>query len=64
MDLEQLVYNHELAIRNAKRAIRMQDRETYFDLVGHYARRISDLRRGQVLPAVAWSHEDQSRDTY
>ena len=63
MKLDQLLLNHALATRNAEQAARMQDRETYFDLVGHYARKIADLRRAQGLPAAAWLHEDHPKDT-
>ena len=54
MDMNQLLHNHELAKQNASRAMRMQDRDTYFDLVGHYAKRIAQLRRTGGVPGHGW----------
>lgn len=40
MTLEQLIRNHELAKANAARSTSAEERETYFDLVAYYAKRI------------------------
>lgn len=51
MTLDQLIFNYELAKANAALSASLEDRKTYFDLVGYYERRIrarSD-RGGSVL---------------
>jgi hypothetical protein len=40
MTFDQLVFNYELAKANAARSGSCEDRETYFDLVGYYEKRI------------------------
>ncbi|WP_169053585.1 hypothetical protein [Alteraurantiacibacter aquimixticola] len=57
MDMNQLLYNHELAKLNAKRAILLDDRKTYFDLVNHYAKRIAEYRTARGLPRTGWPEE-------
>ncbi|WP_338466212.1 hypothetical protein RXV95_11615 [Novosphingobium sp. ZN18A2] len=49
MTLDQLIYNYELARRNADRAGSADDRETYFDLVAYYEKRIRSVR-GEAIP--------------
>ncbi|MEE4155518.1 MAG: hypothetical protein V2I27_15270 [Erythrobacter sp.] len=45
MDLNQLLYNHQVALMNQRGSTVRADRETYFDLVEYYAKRIRDTRR-------------------
>lgn len=45
MTLDQLIFNYELAKTNAARSGSLEDRETYFDLVGYYAKRIRGSSR-------------------
>ena len=40
MTLEELIRNYELAKANAARSESAEERETYFDLVAYYAKRI------------------------
>jgi hypothetical protein len=46
MTLDQLIFNYELAKANAVRSGSLVDRETYFDLVGYYEKRIRAARAG------------------
>ena len=48
MTLDQLIFNYELAMANAARSGSLEDRKTYFDLVGYYARRIRSVRTEAV----------------
>lgn len=54
MNLNQLLHNHQRAKMNARQARSKEDRETYFDLVGYYAKRITDWRRAQGLSDIGW----------
>ena len=54
MDLNQLLANHQIALMNQRSAKSMQDRATYFDLVGYYAERIRKLRGTAGLPQYRW----------
>ncbi len=58
MTLDQLIFNYELAKTNAARSCSLQDRETYFDLVGYYAKRIR-ARRGDALSFWTGMPRDQ-----
>jgi len=58
MNLDQLLHNHRLAESNAQRAQSLQDRDTYFDLVGHYARRITQWRRAHGLSEAQWQTKE------
>ena len=40
MTLDQLIHNHELAKANVAWSSSAEERETYFDLVAYYAKRI------------------------
>ncbi|MEL6707539.1 MAG: hypothetical protein AAFP79_04600 [Pseudomonadota bacterium] len=48
MTLDQLIFNYELAKANAARSASLEDRKTYFDLVGYYERRIRAVRTEAV----------------
>lgn len=48
MTLDQLIFNYELAKINAARSGSSKDRETYFDLVGYYEKRIKAARTNAV----------------
>ena len=48
MTFDQLVFNYELAKANAARSGSCEDRETYFDLVGYYEKRIKAARSQAV----------------
>ena len=61
MDLNQLLYNHQLAMLNAQRANARESRATYFDLVGYYAKRIRAWRQAEGLPSVGWPSDERPR---
>ena len=48
MTLDQLIFNYELAKSNAAHPGSLEDRKTYFDLVGYYERRIRAVRTEAV----------------
>ena len=48
MTLDQLIFNYELAKTNAARSGSLEDRKTYFDLVGYYQKRIRAARTDAV----------------
>ncbi|MCC2099277.1 MAG: hypothetical protein KDJ29_20475 [Hyphomicrobiales bacterium] len=48
MTLDQLIFNYELAKTNAARSGSLEDRKTYFDLVGYYEKRIRAARTKAV----------------
>lgn len=48
MTLDQLIFNYELAKTNAARSGSLEDRKTYFDLVGYYEKRIRAARTDAV----------------
>lgn len=51
MTLDQLIFNYELAKTNAARSGSLEDRGTYFDLVGYYEKRI----KAAQTEAVSWT---------
>ncbi|WP_039391172.1 hypothetical protein [Novosphingobium sp. MBES04] len=53
MDLNQLYANHQRALVNARRSEGPEDRQTYFDLVEYYAKRIRQYRHDAGLPAIS-----------
>lgn len=55
MDLNQLLANHQIAVMNQRNAKTLQDRTTYFDLVGYYAERIRKHRIAVGLPRHPWT---------
>ena len=59
MTLNQLLYNHQLAKLNAQSAASRVDQETYFDLVGPYAKRITDYRRANGLSETGWPRDER-----
>ncbi len=59
MDLNQLLYNHQLAKLNAGHTPPGGDRDTYFDLVGYYARRITEWRRANGLSEIGWPRDER-----
>lgn len=60
MTLEQLIRNHELAKANAARSTSAEERETYFDLVAYYAKRIREAQNGHGRYAADWSPDEPS----
>lgn len=54
MDLNQLLYDHELAKLHAKRAILPVDRNTSSELADHYASQIAAYRKSHGLPDTRW----------
>jgi hypothetical protein len=54
MDLNQLYANHQRALVNARRSEGREDRQTYFDLVEYYAKRIGQYRHDASLPRYHW----------
>lgn len=59
MDLNQLLFNHQLALMNQHAARGAEDEAAYFDLVGYYAERIRKQRISAGLPRYPWT--DNSR---
>ena len=62
MDLNQLLYNHQVAKMNATRSASRADRETYFDLVGYYEKRIAAFRKDAGLSATTWLQRELLSD--
>lgn len=54
MDLNQLYANHQRALVNAWRSEGREDRQTSFDLVEYYAKRIGQYRDDADLPRYHW----------
>ena len=52
MTLDQLILNYELAKTNAARPGSLEDRKTYFDLVGYYEKRIRAARTAALPPWI------------
>lgn len=61
MSINQLLHHHQLAQMNAGQARSATDRETYFDLVGYYAKRIGQWRRAQGLTDAGWPGAREQR---
>lgn len=59
MKLEQLMRNHELAKANAARSISDEERETYFDLVAYYAKRIRTVQSRADRHATDWLDDER-----
>lgn len=59
MNLNQLLYNHQLAKLNAGQARVGADRDTYFDLVGYYAKRLTEWRRANGLSEIGWPRDER-----
>lgn len=60
MTLEQLIRNYELAKDNATRSTSAEERETYFDLVAYYAKRIREAKNRDGRYVADWSPDDFS----
>ncbi len=54
MDLNQLLYNHQLAMINAQRVTSGEPRDSHFDLVVYYAKRIKAWRDAKGLSGIGW----------
>lgn len=54
MDMNQLLYNYQLAKLHAKSAILQEDRDTYFYVMGFYAKRINALDRVNGVTHRNW----------
>ena len=61
MDINQLLHNHQLAKLNAQFAFLREDRETNFDLVRHYAKRITAWRESAGLSDAGWPSNERLR---
>ena len=59
MTLEQLIRNHELAKANAARSQSAEERETYFDLVAYYAKRIRAAQSRADRHLTDWSDDER-----
>lgn len=55
MDLNQLLYQHQRALMNERHGATPEDRETYFDLVNYYAKRIRESRRESGADEHRWA---------
>jgi hypothetical protein len=55
MDLNELLANHQRAVMNQRASNTRADRETYFDLVEYYARRIRNHRRSSGVGDHRWA---------
>ena len=60
MTLEQLIRNYELAKANAARSNSAEERETYFDLVAYYAKRIREAQNRDGRYVADWSPDEPS----
>ena len=49
MDLNQLLYHHQVALIHSNRHNVEEDEPRHFDLVGYYAKRIRAYRKGRGL---------------
>lgn len=58
MDMNQLLYHHQLAKLNAQHSRSDQNRKSSFDLVGHYADRITAWRRANELSLTGWPRNE------
>jgi hypothetical protein len=58
MDMNQLLYNHQLAKLNAQHSLSDQCRKSSFDLVGHYAGMIAAWRRANGLSQTGWPRNE------
>jgi hypothetical protein len=56
--MNQLLYNHQLAKLNAQHSRSDKSRKSNFDLVGHYAARITAWRRTQGLCETGWPGDE------
>ncbi len=63
MPINQLLFDHQLAMLRAQRARSLQDRDTYLELVGYYAKRITDWRRANGLPEAGWPQDGRTFKT-
>ncbi|NYH95966.1 hypothetical protein [Novosphingobium marinum] len=59
MTLEQLIRNHELAKTNAARSNSAEERQTHFDLVAYYAKRIRAAQSRTGRHVTEWSQDDR-----
>lgn len=59
MTLEQLIRNYALAKANAARSGSAEERETYFDLVSYYAKRIRAARNKGGRHVTEWIDDDR-----
>lgn len=59
MTLEQLMRNHELAKVNAACSQSAEERETYFDLVAYYAKRIRAAQSKGGRFAIDWLDDER-----
>ena len=58
MTLEQLIRNHELAKANEARSSSAEERETYFDLVAYYSKRIREAQSRGGRHVTEWYQND------
>lgn len=55
MDLNELLANHQRALMNEHASAEPADRQTYFDLVDYYAKRIRENRRDTGAGEQRWA---------
>ncbi|MBX7482954.1 hypothetical protein [Qipengyuania qiaonensis] len=61
MTLDQLIRNHELAKANVARPSSAEERETYFDLVAYYAKRIRAAQSRAGRHMTDWYDDEHPR---
>lgn len=59
MNVNQLLYDHQLAMLNAQRAQSPEDRAFCSGLVNHHAGRIAAWRRAEGLPETGWPRDER-----
>ncbi len=62
VNLDRLIFNHQLATGNAKASRSLVDRRTYFDLVDYYAKRIARWKRDNGVSETAWLRDESTVD--
>ncbi|QIG52759.1 hypothetical protein G6N82_12365 [Altererythrobacter sp. BO-6] len=54
MDLNQILYHHQIAVMNRQNAQSKEDRLAQFDLVEYYSKRLREFRVDAGLPRYVW----------
>lgn len=63
MDLNQLLYQHQRALMNERESAGREDRNTYFDLVEYYAKRIREHRQNIGRGKHRWALPPQNENS-
>ncbi len=59
MPVNALLFQHQLALMKADRLASVGSRSTMIDLVGHYARQITEWRSAEGLPNIGWPRDER-----